>query len=129
MRRMPIVYLSAALLAAHAAAAPAPVTVTDGDSGRTIELATGQELRLELAANRSTGYAWEWVDRDASVVALLGEPTYTAPSSGALGAGGTATWRFRAERPGSSRLRLVYRRAWEHGAEPARTLTLTLRVR
>jgi inhibitor of cysteine peptidase len=45
-----------------------------------------------------------------------------------VGSGGTETWRLAAQRPGAQTLTLEYRRPWEHGVPPARTVSYRVTV-
>ena len=101
--------------------------VDERDNGRRVELRVGDVLILTLRANYSTGYSWEVVSSGEPVLRQAGPPTFTEDSHLA-GAGGTATFEFRAEKAGSTSLELVYVRPWEKDAEPARTFSLTVVV-
>jgi predicted secreted protein len=60
-------------------------------------------------------------------VLVLVARRYVPPSSGLLGAPGTAVLRFRAAKAGTTALRLSYARSWETRA-PERTFTLRVTV-
>jgi len=105
------------------------VQLDDGDNGKQIELEEGQTLAITVESNPSTGYSWARQDDPPDdVLVLVGEPEYRAKST-LPGGGGTETLRFRAERPGTTTLELIYRRPWEEDADPAATYTLTVSVR
>ena len=95
------------------------------DGGRTVVLRTGDTVALSLAENPSTGYSWQVVSSGAPVVQAEGEPTFK-PDNKLHGAGGTATYRYKAVGAGTSTLKLVYRRPWEKDATPAATFEVTL---
>lgn len=106
---------------------PVVKQASESDNGKTIELQTGQRLRLVLEANPSTGYTWELQPGDAAL-RLLGEPEYRADSE-ALGSGGEMSFLFAAEAPGDVALRLVYRRPFEKDKPPEKTFELTVKVK
>jgi inhibitor of cysteine peptidase len=83
-----------------------------GDEGAVVELAVGERIVLVLEGNATTGYEWELVQVDETVVAPAGEPEYRS-ASGGDGAGGTYTFRFDAVGTGEATVTLVYRRSWE----------------
>jgi inhibitor of cysteine peptidase len=92
-------------------------------------LEQGQTLAITLDSNPSTGYGWAQDNAQASdVLVQIGEPEFKSGSN-RLGAGGTETLRFRADRPGETTLTLVYRRPWQKDAKPAETYTVQVSVR
>jgi inhibitor of cysteine peptidase len=100
------------------------------DSGRTVELARGDELVVSLEANPTTGFRWEMADAASSVLVAAGEPSFEPRgATSVVGAGGVETWRFRAERAGQGVLRFVYRRPFEPGVAPAREVRYEIAVR
>ena len=103
------------------------VRVDARDNGGTVELRDGGHLLVQLRANYSTGYSWNVVSSGEPVLRQAGPPTY-ARDSERIGAGGTATFEFVAERKGTASLRLVYVRPWEKDVEPAEAFSLTVVV-
>jgi predicted secreted protein len=59
----------------------------------------------------------------------VGKGEYATKSDTKLmGAGGTYTFHFHADKPGTTILNLVYRRPWEKAAAPAQTFSATINV-
>ena len=117
-------------------AAPAPAPSEDlavglalKDDGRTVQLAPGQVVMVSLKANHTTGYQWVLADSAHAVLAREGDPTYDVDSTGAVGAGGFETWRFRAVQAGTGTIALQYRRLWEPRKPPETTVRYTVEVR
>jgi len=110
------------------ASAGSTVRLGAKDSGRSITLRKGDTIALALSENSSTGYSWQVVASGRPVIEPAGEPTFK-PDSKLHGAGGTATYRFKAVGEGTSTLRLVYRRPWEKDAAPAATFEATVVVK
>ena len=110
-----------------AASAASTVRIEARDSGRRLELRVGQRFSVALRANDSTGYSWKVVSSGGPEVRMEGEPAFVEDSRRA-GAGGTATYEFRAAEAGDAALRLVYVRAWERDAKPAGTFSLSVAV-
>ena len=79
---------------------------------------------MVLDANITTGFQWQMPTKVAPVLAPIGQPIYVgkAPDPRTLGAGAINIFRFRAEEPGRVVLEFAYRRAWETGVAPAKTL-------
>jgi inhibitor of cysteine peptidase len=98
------------------------------DSGGEVTVQKGQTLTIELKANPSTGYSWQFVESKGAILKQLGEPEFEAESD-LLGAPGMQTLRFEAVEAGQMELRLVYRRPWETDVEPVETFTLIVTVR
>ncbi len=117
-----------ALGAAGCHGTPSPVELTQADSGTSQEVAVGQELRITLDANPSTGYRWAVDGRLPEQLEQRGEPRYTAGSS-ALGAGGTEVWTFAGKQAGAGSLRLKYWRSFEPTVAPIATFAVNVRVR
>jgi inhibitor of cysteine peptidase len=111
----------------------APVTVSDSDSGNSIELQQGQELIIRLPSNPSTGYTWSQADATSVPLKVQGSPYYeTDKSSGnppPPGAGGTEVWTYTAASTGQQNLRFEYRRSWETGIPPEKVVTYSISVR
>jgi inhibitor of cysteine peptidase len=129
-RALAIVMLTALLalsVVACATQAAAPLELTQKDSGSRQSLSIGQELRVSLAANPTTGYLWALDGETPEQLEQVGEPAYAAESS-AIGAGGTAVWTFRAKSSGEGTLKLKYFRSFEATAPPAETFEVTVKV-
>lgn len=113
-------------------AQPAAETVKVGKDadGQVIRLAIGQRLEVQLAANPTTGYAWQLATLDQNIVKQDGGIEYEQDPSpdGMVGVGGKSLLKFTAVAPGATRLLLEYRRSWEQGVEPAERFTLDLSV-
>ena len=92
-------------------------------------LKVGEAFDLKLDANATTGYAWEVAELDESKVRLVSDNYLESQASGqVVGAGGQSVLRFEALAKGQTRVKLVYRRAWETGVEPIKTYTVELTV-
>lgn len=107
------------------------VSLSAKDSGGQVEVDVGQVLVLTLESNPTTGYSWEVVDAEGSVLRQTGEPEFEAASESdpaPLGAGGVEVFRFEAVGAGETRLELVYHRPWEEGVEPLETFSVQVVV-
>jgi predicted secreted protein len=102
------------------------ITVGSAANGSTRAMHRGDSLVVRLRSNPSTGYAWR-VCSGARPVLVLVARRYVPPSSGLLGAPGTAVFRFRAAKAGTTVLRLAYARPWETRA-PERAFALRVTV-
>ena len=102
-------------------------TLGEGDNGKTVTVAQGGGVMIQLPGNPTTGYSWEATVADPSLVESTGS-TFK-PSSSALGAGGTYTFTFTARSHGRTVVTMTYQRSWETGVAPLRTYTVTIVVR
>ncbi|MHB1416731.1 MAG: protease inhibitor I42 family protein [Chloroflexota bacterium] len=86
--------------------------------------AVGNAFRFDVDGNPTTGYEWQ-AQYDEGFLQLA-DRTYTAPSSGLLGAGGKFTFTFKALREGETTIKLLYKRPWETAV--AETKEYTVRI-
>jgi len=103
--------------------------VTDSDNGNEIRLRTGETLTVRLESNPTTGFRWQVMEIDDSVLGQEGEPEFkAAPGSGGLvGSGGEETIRFKALGTGKTTLTLGYLRPWEE-VPPSQTFRIQVVV-
>ncbi len=104
-----------------------PITLSEADSGKTVELNKGDTLVITLVGNITTGYNWEML-QDPAILRQVAGPQVT-PDSKALGAPGKIALRFEAVKTGQASLELVYRRSWETGVPPQKTFEVTIVVK
>lgn len=121
-----VVVLSGALLAAAQGDREPDYIAGEDASGMTVTMQLGEVLLVQLRANPTTGYVWQW---DLIGVEVLGEPVdrYVPDPGDADGAGGTQSWAFEAIRPGTARL-LFGELPPDEGAEPIYSYELTIVV-
>ncbi len=93
-----------------------------------VELRHGQILAITLEAQPAAGYRWEAQLPAQDLLRALPEGPTRAQSE-ALGSPAWQTLRFRAIGRGKSLLIFHYRRPWEAGTPPLKTLTLTVVIR
>ena len=97
-------------------------------NGASVELKKGQLMVLKLPSNPTTGYDWEIVSIDPSMIKQSGEMTYKSDSKLA-GSAGVDTWTFEGGSSGTTRLILVYHRSWEKDVEPLQVFNLDIVVK
>jgi inhibitor of cysteine peptidase len=109
----------------------ARLDVTEEENGKDLLLNRGDLLVVHLPANRTMGYGWQPTTLPKGVLRAEGEAFYlVSKNQGHLvGAGGTETWIFRAEKKGSTTLSLGYVRPWEKGKAPEKTVAWPVTVR
>lgn len=123
-----LLLVAVVLAAVSGCGAKSALALEAKDNGRQIELEKGQTLAINLEGNPSTGYTWEMVESEDSILRQVGETEFEAESD-LVGAPGTQTLRFQAVESGQTELKLVYHRPWETDVEPLETFTLQVTVR
>ena len=104
------------------------VRIQDNADRRAVELNLGDKMVLHLDSNPSTGYQWQ-VDMMSGLLDWVEGPSFVSAAPSLVGSGGTSSFGFVALKRGRAGLRLVYRRPWDEGKPPARTVTLKVRIR
>jgi inhibitor of cysteine peptidase len=102
------------------------------DNGSRIEVEKGQTLVVTLDSNPTTGYSWEVVEGQGTILQQQGEAQFQPSNAGdqqLVGAGGAETFRFEAAGAGEVTLKLIYHRPWEKGVEPLETFSVQVVVR
>ncbi len=87
----------------------------ESSAGRSVAIQVGQQLRVSLSENVTTGYSWRLGSGCTPFLSLDRDET-APPSSAALGAPHSRTWLFTATSPGHCDLRFESVRPWEKNA-------------
>jgi len=138
---VPLLFFTDALAMPSPDSPPAPeeVRMSATNDGGRVTLAEHQVLVLSLEANPSTGYMWEVIESDPSIVRQDDEAHFTSqaspPGAGAHqtradvdrqscgGGGNYQVMRFKTLGNGESTIKLVYHRPWEYDVPPLKTYT------
>jgi len=108
---------------------PARTLRLDGtDAGRTVELPVGGKMDVVLDTSPATGYYWEVMSVNVSILMQVGKPDFE-PDPNATAPSGKRTFHFEAVKPGKTLLRLVYHRTWEESTIPADTFQVMVVVK
>lgn len=107
---------------------PGTVTLGSQDDARTIALKIGDTLVITLPGNPGTGYGWEPLPQDPTLLLPAGEPEFKAETD-LLDAPGEVTMRFKAVTAGEAHFELVYKRPWEKEVDPLDTFEIELVVK
>lgn len=103
------------------------VVIEQSDQGQTFEVRPGHTILVRLEENPTTGYRWEVDLPDERVVALEGSD-YVQGAEAGVGGGGTRTFSFIAQSPGTVDLVLRLRREWEAEEAAIDRFDVTIRV-
>ena len=104
------------------------IQIVQGDQGGSFEANKGDTIVVRLEENITTGYQWEPLALDSSVLALLSEDHASDPGH-LMGRSGTCTLRFEAISPGSAHIRTRLRRPWESEDAAIGHFDVNIRVR
>ena len=88
------------------------ILLTEQDNGRIVSVNVGDSLRIELGGNPTTGYEWDIVEHDATLLTQIGTFIFE-PASNAIGASGTFVFLFDVIGSGETTLRIEYHRSFE----------------
>lgn len=92
-----------------------------------MDMNVGEVLQFNVPENPSTGYQWQLLQ---PLKNFKTEETYLQNDSeeGAVGVGGTKTFRFTALKPGQDYIELVHIRSWESSKQPNQQWQCRIRV-
>ena len=96
---------------------------TEEDNGRTINFGIDDPFEIELAGNPSTGYIWDVLSYDSTIVKQVGKAEFE-PIDDKIGSGGKYTFNFQTISAGQTTLVLIYYRKFEENVPPAKTFEL-----
>eukprot|EP00285_Hemiselmis_virescens_P006909 CAMPEP_0173389216 /NCGR_PEP_ID=MMETSP1356-20130122/11347_1 /TAXON_ID=77927 ORGANISM="Hemiselmis virescens, Strain PCC157" /NCGR_SAMPLE_ID=MMETSP1356 /ASSEMBLY_ACC=CAM_ASM_000847 /LENGTH=159 /DNA_ID=CAMNT_0014346313 /DNA_START=85 /DNA_END=564 /DNA_ORIENTATION=- len=93
---------------------------------KTVKMTKGGTLKLEMSSNPTTGYKWVLNGIEGSSVTKESSAYTAPPATGMVGGGGVDVWSFKADKAGSSKVILDYKRPWED--KPASQAAVTVEV-
>ncbi len=97
----------------------------NNESEFTLEV--GDKIRIELCANPSTGYEWDYEITDKEIV-MEEDHDYDEPDSNLVGTSGTEFWTFEAVNPGNTEIIMEYTPAATGEMDDSWTLVMTITV-
>lgn len=103
------------------------ITVTQDDRGKSLEASVGDVILVQLEENPTTGYRWAVAEVDGRVLDLK-ESDYSRMDEAGIGGGGTRTFAFTAQSPGTTRTALQLRQEWDP-ENPEGRFEVTIHVR
>ncbi len=92
-----------------------------------IKIKTGDNLEIALEGNPTTGYIWEKVEGDNTILSPQGDYKYT-PAKPLVGSGGKFIFTFLGAAPGKTKLHLIYHRTFEKNVAPVKSFEVTVIV-
>jgi len=105
------------------------MTATERDNGRTFTMNRGDILDVKLEGIPGTGYSWRLVRGDPGLLEPRGELQERGTEAPVIGGPVTRVFRFRAFAGGSAAIEFHYKRVWETGVPPLKTLSIRVEIR
>jgi len=106
------------------------INLSDKDNGGKVQMLVGENLVISLKDNPSTGYRWETVRHDETILPLLTRDYKQREAEpGMVGVGGILTLGFKAIAAGQTTLKLIYTRPRSGEDDIADTFLITVDVK
>lgn len=133
MKKLLIFLFIATLLAACsrgvATEAPASPNLDISDPAKILEAAAGNEFKIVIDSNPTTGYHWEIIgELDANIVEFISRD-FKGSEPVMPGSGGVDIWAFKAVGAGKTHITLGYYPPSNDSVEPQQTVTFTVTVK
>jgi inhibitor of cysteine peptidase len=107
---------------------PVADTFVDTETGSVINVEQNNTFEISLEENGTTGYQWFHNLSDISALNLISEENLHYTSRELVGAPIQKIWSFEALKPGTYTLTFEYKRSWEEGVEPIKTVQCTINI-
>lgn len=103
--------------------------ITMADNGGYVYVKPGDELRLELESNPTTGYSWSYITKPDPNVLIETNYEYIPDKTDEkiVGGGGKEIWSYKPVNIGSTAIEMNYSRPWESKA-PVKTFAVKVIV-
>ena len=105
---------------------PNEIAITDGDKGKTVSATVGKVIMLRLSGNPSTG-AWEITKQTGDSLKQDGKREYYPPQGETARTAGAYVFKFNAQKPGKTDLKLAYGKGDK--SKPVNTFTVEVLVK
>ncbi len=107
-----------------------PAELQVSDPSKQLEAAVGNEFKIIIDSNPSTGYHWELVNElDKSSVEFVAKDYRGSGEDTMPGSGGVDVWMFKAVAAGETHITLGYYSPSNDPVEPQQTVTFTVTVK
>ncbi len=104
------------------------VILQKADSGRPVEVKSGDVVQIELGGSGGTGYWWYVTKIDSKYLELISETTNPNPDPKLMGGPTKGIWRFTVKEPGTTELVMKYYRVWEGPEKSSDQFAVTLNI-
>ena len=130
MKKLSALLFTTILLAACAGKAePQQENLVISDPAKILEATVGNEFKIAIPSNPSTGYHWELGDDlDESIVTFVSK-YYSPKTSAAPGSSGQDVWVFKAIKAGEAHITLLYYSPSNEPTDPQQKVIFTVTVK
>jgi len=77
------------------------------------EISVNESLQIRLGSNASTGYSWQWTNKQSVDIVDTSGCTYIPDNPISFGSGGIELWKFKGIKKGKTTVKLEYGRPWD----------------
>lgn len=106
---------------------PTIMEVTQENSSETIELGPGDQIRVSLEENPTTGFQWNMSSTDGLNL-IDDQYVMDEHEEGMVGVGGTHFWTFEISGTQTQQITAVYKRPWENMTGEEQRFELTVKI-
>jgi inhibitor of cysteine peptidase len=100
------------------------------DPAKNLDAAVGNEFKIIIDSNPTTGYHWEIVGKlDSNVVEFVSKDYKSTSNPNLVGGGGVDTFVFKALKAGETKITLGYYPPSNDSVEPQQKVTFTVTVK
>jgi predicted secreted protein len=135
MKKIVILLFITALISAcsRASATEAPTAVPQlniSDPAKNLEATVGNEFKIIIDSNPTTGYHWEIIgELDVNVIEFVSKEYKSTSNPNLVGGGGVDTFVFKALKAGETHITLGYYPPSNDPVEPQQKVTFTVTVK
>jgi len=105
------------------------ITLTKEDAGKTVEIAVGDVIQIELFGTPSTGSWWHFEVLDEEYLEIIKKETMKTSPERLEGAPILGIWHLRAKKAGETAIEMAYYRPWEGGDKARNHFRLNVQIR
>jgi len=106
-----------------------PAGLQISDPAKALEAAAGDEFKIVIESNPTTGYHWELMNEPEANVVILVSNEYKGDEPVMPGSGGVEVWTFKAVSAGETQITLGYYPPSNEPTDPQQTVTFTVKIR
>ncbi len=132
MKIRPVILIIASILLGACTGTPEPnepAGLQISDPAKALEAATGDDFKIVIESNPTTGYHWELMNEPEANVVILVSNEYKGDEPVITGSGGVEVWTFKAVSPGETQITLGYYPPSNEPTDPQQTVTFTVKVK
>jgi len=105
-----------------------PIVKQYGENDTSIIVSAGGQFEIKLEDNPSTGYTWQDIIFDKSMLELVSEESEAFPGPPAPGRPFWHKYIYKALKAGATQLQMTYKRPWETASEYHKTITYNITI-